>query len=99
MKLLHVALVIIYLLMAQRFCYLWLKFWRRDRYMSLEERNTSLVSLIVGTLFWPIVVPISYLSLLQQKLDSQEAEVEGDKGNDMSYIKNWLNSKGVNHTK
>lgn len=56
--------------------------------MSLEERNTSLVSLIVGTLFWPIVVPISYLSLLQQKLDSQEAEVEGDKGNDMSYIKN-----------
>ncbi len=62
-------LVFAYLLTTQRLFKTWHEFYRRDVTMSPEETQLSRVVLVVGAVFWPIVVPISYLTLLEEKLD------------------------------
>jgi hypothetical protein len=74
MKLLIGILIFVYyLLMAQRFFKVWLKFFQQDSSMSLEERRLSWITLWVATVLWPFVVPSSYLKLIEKKLVSQEA--------------------------
>jgi hypothetical protein len=63
-------LVLVYLLMLQRFFKTWQKFYKRDNSMSPEEKHLSQVVLVVGAVLWPIVVPNAYLALLEKKLDS-----------------------------
>lgn len=77
MKLLIIVLIsVYYLLMAQRFFKIWRKFFERDTSMSPEEKRLSWIILIVGSVFWPIVVPNSYLALIEKKLVSKEAALK-----------------------
>lgn len=93
MTLLVVVLVSVYLLFARYFFKIWLRFFERDTEMTLEERRLSWVVLLIGTLVWPLVVPISYLTLLEKKLKNQEASSERDKVVDIS------DDSDVNHSK
>ena len=95
MTLLVVVLVSVYLLFAWYFFKIWLRFFERDTEMTLEERRLSWVVLLIGTLVWPLVVPISYLTLLEKKLKNQEASSGSDKvvdisdDSDMNHSKHW----------
>lgn len=93
MTLLVVVLVSVYLLFARYFFKIWLRFFERDTEMTLEERRLSWAVLLIGTLVWPLVVPISYLTLLEKKLKNQEASSGRDKVVDIS------DDSDVNHSK
>ena len=65
-----------YLLIGQRFFQLWLKFFHQDVNLAPTERRLSLLVLSVGTIFWPIVVPVSYLKLLEEKLENHKISLK-----------------------
>lgn len=60
-------LALVYWLMAIHVFMFWLDFFKKDRSMSNKEKLQSKIILVIATLFWPIVVPISYLELLNAK--------------------------------
>ena len=69
MKILITALVVAYLLITSCFFINWLKFFKRNRRLSPDEMFLSLVVLVISTILWPLVVPISSLEHLKaQKL-------------------------------
>lgn len=68
MKILLVALIVEYIVMAPCFFTRWLEFFMQDTSMSSADRRLSIIILIVGTICWPIVVPIAYLELLKKKM-------------------------------
>ena len=78
MEFLIISLVVFYLIMAQRFFKIWLNFFQRDNNMSREEKQLSWVILLLGTVLWPLVVPIAYLSLLEKKFKSQAETIDED---------------------
>ena len=45
----------------------WLDFMQRDDSLSSNEKFSSWVLLVIATILWPIVVPISYLELLDAR--------------------------------
>jgi hypothetical protein len=57
--------IIFYLGMAYCFLNEWLYFFLADKDMTAEQRSISYVILLIGTTFWPIVVPIAYLEFLK----------------------------------
>ena len=61
------ALVFTYLLTSSYFFTNWLKFFKRQARLSPEEILLSLVILIVATILWPVVIPVSYLELLKPR--------------------------------
>ncbi len=87
MKLLIIfILVLLYLAMLQRVFKVWLKFFQQDSDISPEEKRLSWFILIIGAVFWFLVVPLSYLALLEEKLEQQ-----GKDNNPLSYYsKNTL---------
>ncbi len=85
MKLLIIICAFFYLIMAQRIFKVWIEFFQRDASLSSAEKQLSWVVLIVGTIFWPIVVPIAYVSLLEKKLDGEKEVVDEDKFLDECY--------------
>ncbi len=85
MKLLIISVVSFYLIMAQRFFKSWLKFFQRDTSMSREEKQLSWVILLLSTVLWPIVVPIAYLSLLENKFKSQAETIDKDETLESAY--------------
>jgi len=67
-KLLLITLIVFYIIIAAHFFTTWLKFLEQElRTYSSEDRYLSWVTLIVATILWPVVVPISYLELLKAK--------------------------------
>lgn len=60
-------LVTIYLLTAGVFFSRWIKFFLKDTTMSSRQKQISVLVLLISTVFWPIVAPISYLELLTTK--------------------------------
>lgn len=71
MELIIIVFVVFYLLIAHRLFKVWLKFFQQDTNMPLEEKHISWGVLLMGTVLWPIVVPIAYLSILEKKLEYQ----------------------------
>ncbi|NEO30539.1 MAG: hypothetical protein F6K36_08910 [Symploca sp. SIO3C6] len=51
----------IYLSAAFYFFLVWFGAFKRDMNISPQQKRISWLVLIVATIFWPIVVPISYL--------------------------------------
>ncbi|HAJ64191.1 MAG TPA: hypothetical protein DCP31_37235 [Cyanobacteria bacterium UBA8543] len=88
MKLLLFLSVVVYLVMTRHLFKLWLKFLQRDTSRSPEENSLSWAILIVGSLFWPIVVPICYLALLQKKLEHQEVTLKEHELINAAYYRN-----------
>lgn len=83
-------LVLLYLAMLQRVFKVWLKFFQQDNDISPEEKCLSWFILIIGAVFWPLVVPVSYLALLEEKL-KQQKKLESQDENHLSYYsKNTL---------
>lgn len=65
MELLQTALIIAYLLVTSYFFINWLKFFNRTPSSSVEDRFLSVVVLIIATILWPFIIPISYLELFK----------------------------------
>lgn len=82
-------LVLFYLAILQRVFKVWLKFFQQDSDISPQEKRLSWFILIVGAILWPLVVPISYLGLLEKKLKQQNSE-SNDKNHLNYYTKNTL---------
>lgn len=61
------ALVLFYLLMALHFFTVWLAVLMRDTSLSPSEKPSHLMILSIITFLWPLVVPLSYLELLNAK--------------------------------
>jgi len=59
--------VFVYLVISSYFFTNWLKFFKRKSRLSPEEIFLSFVILVVATILWPVVVPISYLELLKAR--------------------------------
>jgi hypothetical protein len=78
MKLAIVILTGYYLFIALRLFQIWAKFLQRDTDMSPQQRRFSWAVLTVGVVLWPLVVPISYLTLLEEKLakKAETGEIE-----------------------
>lgn len=72
MKPLQVVLVCGYLLIA---CFLfnsWFRSFKKDTTLAPEDKLLSIVTLIVATTLWPVVVPFAYLQLLRRKDEKLE---------------------------
>ena len=67
-----IALLLAYLLVAQQLFKTWLQFFRRDTTILPEDRRLSLATLSLGIVLWPLVVPIAYLRLLEEKLEYRD---------------------------
>ena len=78
MKLSLFARGLIYLISGSYFLAIWLKFFKRDTRLSLEDRWLSLAILGVATLLWPIVVPLAYLELLSKPKKCCEVALNGN---------------------
>lgn len=68
MNLFIVFVAFLYLVIAQRIFNVWFKLFQRDTAMSLEESRLSWLILILGSMFWLLIVPISYIALLEKQL-------------------------------
>lgn len=55
---------LIYLVSAAYFFKIWYSYFQQDSSLTEQDRLLSLGILLVATIFWPVVVPISYLELL-----------------------------------
>lgn len=62
-----ISVLTIYLAMAQCLLTRWLAFFKADKSMSVDERCLSLMTIIIATIAWPIVVPLSYLKLVDNQ--------------------------------
>ncbi|MGB7445168.1 MAG: hypothetical protein WA919_29195 [Coleofasciculaceae cyanobacterium] len=58
------VLATLYLLVAIWFFVDWLQAFQKDTYLSPEEKSFSLKLLVLATIFWPVVAPISFASKL-----------------------------------
>lgn len=83
MNLLIIILIFFYLAMAQRFFKIWFRFFQLDTTMSHEEQRLSWLVLLIGTILWPLIVPIAYLSVLEKQLIRKQEQL--DKKEDKFY--------------
>ena len=67
MELLQINLIIAYLLITFYFFINWLKFFYSSFPWSIEDKFLSVVVLVIATILWPFVVPISLLELVQNR--------------------------------
>jgi hypothetical protein len=57
-----------YCMIAAHFLRVWLRFFKKDyTHLSAEDKLISKQILALATIFWPIVVPLAYLELLEAK--------------------------------
>lgn len=85
MKLVIFVLLCVYLFILQRVANMWLKLFRQDSNISPEEQRLSWLILIMGAIFWPLVVPISYLTILESKLANQKSYLENAEDQEVDY--------------
>lgn len=57
--------IIFYLIMGCCFFVQWLGFFIDDKEMNSTQRYFSMLILILGTILWPLIVPLAYLELLK----------------------------------
>ncbi|MEQ8754475.1 MAG: hypothetical protein RID09_13300 [Coleofasciculus sp. G1-WW12-02] len=62
-----IGLVAFYLVMLPILFSRWLDFMQHDDSLSSKDKFFSWVILVIATIMWPIVVPISYLELLDTR--------------------------------
>jgi hypothetical protein len=59
-------LLVIYGVVAPVLFFKWVELMRRDRHLSRQERLISQAIVFIATAFWPIVLPLTYLELLER---------------------------------
>ncbi len=67
MNQIQLTLTIGYLLMTCYFVTNWLIFSLRQTASNPEDKFLSVVMFVVTTIFWPLMIPISCLEMVQQK--------------------------------
>ena len=55
------VLLIIYLLVACKLLHTWIKSIEKNPDLSYDQKYICWIVLAIATVFWPIVVPISYM--------------------------------------
>lgn len=73
MNKIELAIIVSYLLMSCYFFINWLRFTLRHPSSSPEEKFLSFVMFIISTIFWPIIIPMSFIDIL--KTDKLEFSV------------------------
>lgn len=61
-----------YLLIAGNLFATWFNYFKKYTNQFDRQRFSYLTTLVVGTIFWPIVVPIAYLSVLNKRQPQQD---------------------------
>ncbi|AFY55610.1 hypothetical protein Riv7116_3137 [Rivularia sp. PCC 7116] len=61
------AIIVSYLLMTCYFFINWLRFTLRNPSSSPEDKFLSFVMFIISTIFWPIIVPMSFIEIFKTK--------------------------------
>jgi len=61
------GLILYYLVMLPLFFTRWLGFLQREENLSPKAQFHSLMFLLLAAILWPLVVPISYLELLERQ--------------------------------
>ncbi|MEQ9620950.1 hypothetical protein [Coleofasciculus chthonoplastes] len=61
------GLILFYLVMLPLFFTRWLGFLQREENLSPKAQFHSLMFLLLAAILWPLVVPISYLELLERQ--------------------------------
>jgi hypothetical protein len=64
MQVINYGLAIFYVLMMPILFWNWYGLYQQEPDLSRTERRISRVVLMISTLLWPIVLPLSYLELL-----------------------------------
>ncbi len=59
--------IVAYGFIGIRFFRIWLFFWQQDTALSDKDKFSSLAIVVFMTVFWPLVVPLAYLELLEKK--------------------------------
>lgn len=65
------GLILFYLVMLPLFFTRWLGFLEREANLSPQAQFHSLMFLLLAAILWPLVVPISYLELLDRQKQLQ----------------------------
>jgi len=64
------AIIVSYLLMSCYFFINWLRFTLSHPSSSPEDKFLSFVMFIISTIFWPIIIPMSFMEILKtEKLE------------------------------
>lgn len=66
MQILTFALLALYMLVMPMLFSSWYGLYLGDRHMNAQQRQTSRIVMVIATLLWPIVLPLSYLELLKK---------------------------------
>jgi hypothetical protein len=66
MQVLIYGLLAFYTVMMPMLFTNWYGLYSQEAGMSLNQRQTSRIVIMVATLLWPIVLPMSYLELLKK---------------------------------
>lgn len=66
MQVLIYGLLAFYAVMMPMLFTNWYGLYSQEAGMSLNQRQTSRIVIMVATLLWPIVLPMSYLELLKK---------------------------------
>ena len=71
MDILQNNLLIAYLLITFYFFINWLKFFNQASICSVEDWSLSVITLVIATILWPFVVPITLLEMLKPQAIKQ----------------------------
>jgi hypothetical protein len=66
MQVLIFALIVLYALVMSILFSNWYALFQGDRNMSASQRQTARIVIMIATLLWPVVLPISYLELIKK---------------------------------
>ncbi|MCP2729667.1 hypothetical protein NJ959_14535 [Symplocastrum sp. BBK-W-15] len=64
-----------YVLIAIYLFRIWFNYFKQDISLSNQEKGFCLLAFIIGTILWPIVLPIAY-SIVLKKLQNKVPLVE-----------------------
>ncbi|MEQ8970137.1 MAG: hypothetical protein RIE73_07035 [Coleofasciculus sp. C1-SOL-03] len=70
-NIIFIGLILFYLVMLPLFFTRWLGFLKREENLSAKAQFHSLMFLLLAAILWPLVVPISYLELLERQKQLQ----------------------------
>jgi hypothetical protein len=67
MQIIFVCSIGFYLIIAGNLFATWFGYFKKYTSPFDPQRFSYLMTLVVGAVFWPVVVPIAYLSLLKRR--------------------------------
>ena len=70
------VILAIYVSVAVYFFATWFTIFQEDSGLSPRQIRLSWAVLLIATLFWPIVVPISYWELLRKNINQNILNIE-----------------------